>query len=59
MNFQTAGNTGFGMTASEKTEDFFFAPCQLDTGAFSAFGTSQNNTFCATASKRFLGALRD
>lgn len=49
MDFQAAGDAGFGVTAPEQAGDFYFASGKLDPRTLAAFGSPKNNALGAAA----------
>jgi len=57
VDFQAAGDAGFGESALEQAENVVLASDEFDLGAFAAFGVSKDNALGTFANEGFLGAL--
>jgi hypothetical protein len=59
VDFQAAGDAGFGEAALEQAVDVVLTSGEFDAGAFASLGAAEDDAFGAAAGEGFLGALGD
>jgi len=59
VDFQAAGDAGFGEAALEQAEDVVLASGEFHAGAFASLGSAKDDTLGTASGESFLGALRN